>query len=158
MSSVVKVKDQITQIATAVEEQSAAAEEITRNIEDTARISSQIEKLAESIAKDSYEILKVSSDLRHTTSSVKTDKTQQMLFEIFKSDHERMLSRVYAHLRGIEKLDPDRLADYQSCGIATWCNSGDAQKVKDLPVFYEFIDTHKKYHLLSKEIVIAHKS
>lgn len=158
VSAVEKVKDQITQIAAAVEEQSAASEEITRNIEDIAKISSQIEKFAETIAKDSYEILKVSSDLRHTASAVKTKKTQQMLFDIFKSDHDRLLVRVYTHLRGLERLDPERLADYRSCGFGKWYYSEEAQKFRDLPGFAELEDIHRSYHLLNRDIVISHNS
>ena len=44
--SVHKVRDQITHIATAVEEQSSTSEEVVRNIEVTASISKDIEKMA----------------------------------------------------------------------------------------------------------------
>ncbi|GAB6183939.1 methyl-accepting chemotaxis protein [Thermodesulfovibrio hydrogeniphilus] len=158
VSSVVKVKDQITQIATAVEEQSAASEEVTRNIEESAKIASHIEKLAELIVKDAYEILHVSSDLRHTASVVKTKKTQEMLFDIFKGDHERLYVRVLAHIRGIDRLDPERLADFRSCGVGKWYYSEEGQKFRDLPGFSEFEEIHKASHIIGKEIVLAHNS
>ncbi len=158
VSSVVKVKDQITQIATAVEEQSAASEEVTRNIEESANIASHIEKLAELIVKDSYEILHVSSDLRHTASVVKTKKTQEMLFDIFKGDHERLFVRVLAHIRGIDRLDPERLADYRACGVGKWYYSEEGQKFRDLPGFTEFEEIHKACHMIGRDIVLAHNS
>ncbi|GAB5046154.1 methyl-accepting chemotaxis protein [Thermodesulfovibrio sp. TK110] len=158
VSAVTKLKDQITQIATAVEEQSAASEEVTRNIEESAKIASQIERLAETIVKDSYEILHVSSDLRHTASAVKTKRTQEMLFDIFKGDHERLIIRVHAHVKGIDRLDPDRLADYRSCGIGKWYYSEEGQKFKDLPGFSEFEDVHRMCHSLGRDIVLAHNA
>lgn len=158
VTSVVRVKDQITQIATAVEEQSAASEEVTRNIEENAKIASEIEKLAELIAKDSYDTLNISSDLRHTASVVKTKKTQEMLFDIFKGDYERLIVRVYAHLRGTDKLDPDRLADYRFSGLGKWYYGEEGQKFKDLPGFTELEEVLKLYHTLGRDIVIAHNS
>ncbi|GAQ94999.1 methyl-accepting chemotaxis protein [Thermodesulfovibrio aggregans] len=158
VSSVVKLKDQITQIATAVEEQSAASEEVTRNIEESAKIASQIERLAETIVKDSYEILHVSSDLRHTAAAVKTKRTQQMLFDIFKGDHERLMIRVHAHVKGIDRLDPDRLADYRSCGLGKWYYSEEGQKFRDLSGFSELEDVHRLSHTLGRDIVLAHNA
>ena len=158
VSAVIKVKDQITQIATAVEEQSAASEEVTRNIEESAKIASEIEKLAWEIVKDSYAILHISSDLRHTASLVKTKKTQEMLFDIFKGDHERLMVRVYAHLKGIDRLDPERLADYRACGVGKWYYGEEGQKYRDLPGFMEFEEAHKACHSIGRDIIVAYNS
>lgn len=158
VASVIKVKDQITQIATAVEEQSAASEEVARNIEQSARIASEIENLAEQIVKDSYDILHISSDLRHTASAAKTKYTQEMLFDIFKGDHERMTLRVQAHIRGIDKLDPEKLSNYRACGAGKWYYGEEGQKFRDLPGFTEFEDTHRLAHTIGRDIVVAHNS
>lgn len=158
VTAVVRVKDQITQIATAVEEQSAASEEVTRNIEESAKIASEIEKFAEEIVRDSYDILHISSDLRHTASVVKTNKTKEMLFDIFKGDHERLIVRIHAHLKGIDRLDPDRLADYRSCGVGKWYYGEEGAKFRDLQGFTEFEDIHRACHTLGRDIVIAHNS
>lgn len=158
VSSVVRVKDQITQIATAVEEQSAASEEVARNIEESARIASEIEKLAEMIVKDAYDILHISSDLRHTASVVKTKKTHEMIFDIFKGDHERMMVRINAHIRGIDRLDPERLADYKSCGVGKWYYGEEGEKFKDLSGFREFEDIHKTCHTMGRDIIVAHNT
>uniref|UniRef100_A0A7C4EN47 Chemotaxis protein n=1 Tax=Thermodesulfovibrio aggregans TaxID=86166 RepID=A0A7C4EN47_9BACT len=158
VSAVVKVKDQITQIATAIEEQSAASEEVTRNIEDSSKIASQIEHLAETIVKDSYRILHISSDLRHTASTMKTKRTQEMLFDIFKGDHERLMIRIHAHLKGIDRLDPELLGDYRACGAGKWYYGDEGKKFRDLPGFTEFGEVHKASHILGKEIIIAHNS
>ncbi len=157
-STVIKVKDQITQIATAVEEQSAASEEVTRNIEESAKIASEIERLAELIVKDSYNILHISSDLRHTASIMKTKKTHEMLFDIFKGDHERLMIRIRAHLKGVDRLDPEKLADYRSCGVGKWYYGEEGQKFRDLPGFTEFEDVHRLAHTIGRDIVIAHNS
>lgn len=153
---VTKVKDQITQIATAVEEQSAASEEITRNIEETAKIALKLETISLETAKGIYSILHISSDLRHTASAVKTAKTKTMLFDIFKGDQERLLIRIKSHLIGIDKLDPERLADYRSSGIGKWLYSEEGKKFSDLAWYREIEDTLRICHLTGKEIILAH--
>ncbi|MCX8033964.1 MAG: methyl-accepting chemotaxis protein [Thermodesulfovibrio sp.] len=158
VSSVIRVKDQITQIATAVEQQSAASEEVTRNIEESAKIAFEIEKLAEQIVKDSYDILRISSDLRHTASAVKTKKQQEMLFDIFKGDHERMMLRIQAHIRGMDKLDPERLADYRSCGMGKWYYGEEGQEFRNLSGFTEVEDVHRLCHTMGRDILIAYNS
>ena len=158
VSGVEKLKDQITQIATAVEEQSAASEEVTRNIEESAKIATEIEKLAEAIVKDSYNILHISSDLRHTASVVKTKRTQQMLFDIFKGDHDRLMIRIHAHIKGIDRLDPERLADYKECGMGKWYYGEEGQKFRDLPGFSELEEAHRLTHTIGRDIILAHNS
>jgi len=43
--------------------------------------------------------------LRHAAASVKTDKLNEFLFDIFKSDHERLVLKVNAHLIDLNTLD-----------------------------------------------------
>jgi len=153
-----KVKDAISQIAAATEEQSIASEEISKNVEETAKLTSEITNLIENLAKTIYSLVTISSDLRHTATSVKTNKLKEFLFDIFKSDHERLVLRVNAHLMGIDTLDPELVGDYKACGFGKWYYSEKGERFKGIPVFSEFEEVHKKIHLLCKEIVIAYNS
>lgn len=150
---------QMTQIAVTVEEQSATSEEISKNIALNANISNEIKELSNIIACETYELVKVSSDLRHSISSIKTEKSQKNQFEVFKGDHERLKMRVFAYLRGVEKnLDPSRLADHKACSIGKWYYSEEGQKCKDLNGFTELENIHSQYHSVAKDIVIAQSS
>uniref|UniRef100_A0A7C4AJR4 Methyl-accepting chemotaxis protein n=1 Tax=Thermodesulfovibrio aggregans TaxID=86166 RepID=A0A7C4AJR4_9BACT len=66
-----KVKDQVTQIATAVEEQSAASDEIARNIEMISNISKEREKIGQQLNEDIQMLGKVSENLKQIMSSFK---------------------------------------------------------------------------------------
>ncbi|MBF0559854.1 MAG: methyl-accepting chemotaxis protein [Nitrospirae bacterium] len=68
VESVQQVRDQITQIATAVDEQSAASEEVARNIEKTSAISKDMETMAEEVMKDVEKLTGISGELRNSTS------------------------------------------------------------------------------------------
>ena len=73
VDAVQKVRDQITQIATAVDEQSAASEEVTRNIEKTSSISKNLEKMANEVLAEVNGISRVVDELKNTTSGFKTN-------------------------------------------------------------------------------------
>ncbi|MCD6489987.1 MAG: CZB domain-containing protein [Thermodesulfobacterium sp.] len=153
-----KVKDAIAQVAIATEEQSTASENITQNVEKTAQLTNEVVSLIEHLAKNIYNLVSISSDLRHAAASVKTKKLNEILFDIFKSDHERLYIRVTGHLMGLDALDPELLGDYKACGMGKWYYSEEGQKFKEIPVFSEFEEIHKKFHLICKDLVIAHNS
>jgi methyl-accepting chemotaxis protein len=68
VEAVQKVRDQITQIATAIDEQSAASEEVARNIEKTSAISKDMEALSHEVKQDVKQLTNVSIELRNATS------------------------------------------------------------------------------------------
>lgn len=68
VESVQKVSDQITGIATAVDEQSAASEEVASNIEKTASIATSMEKMSGEVMQDVHSLSDVASDLKGSTS------------------------------------------------------------------------------------------
>ncbi len=151
-----KVKDAITQVAAATEEQSIASEEISKNVEETAKLTAEVTNLIESLAKNIYNLITVSSDLRYTATSVKTERLKESLFDLFRSDHERLNLRVNAHLMGLDVLDPEILGDYKACGIGKWYYGPEGERFRKIPVFSEFEEIHKKIHTFSKELILAH--
>ena len=67
VGSVQIVRDQITQIAAAADEQSAAAEEIVKNIEDTAAIAMDIEKMSGDVMREVNVLAKIADKLKAST-------------------------------------------------------------------------------------------
>lgn len=152
------VKDAISQIAAATEQQSVASEEISKNVEKVAKLSSEIDVFIEKLGQSIYHLILISSDLRHTATSVITQKLKENLFDIFKGDHERMFLRVKAHLKGWEKLNPELIGNYEGCSIGKWYYGEEGAKFRNIPVFKEFEEVHKRCHLLAKELVLAYDS
>ncbi len=68
VESVQKVRDEITQIATAVDEQSAASEEVVRNIEITANIAKEMEAEAENIRAEIINLSSIGDKLKQDVS------------------------------------------------------------------------------------------
>jgi methyl-accepting chemotaxis protein len=152
------VKDAISQIAAATEQQSVASEEISKNVEKVAKLSSEIDVFIEKLGQSIYHLILIASDLRHTAASVVTQKLKESLFDIFKGDHERMFLRVKSHLKGWDKLNPELIGNYESCGIGKWYYGEEGAKFRNIPVFKEFEEVHKRCHLLAKELILAYDS
>ncbi len=72
VESITKVKDQINQIATAVEEQSATAAEISKNIESTSTISRDMEKMADKVTGEVQHLSGIAAELGRATADIKT--------------------------------------------------------------------------------------
>ena len=75
LTSVQKVRDQITQIATAVEEQSSASEEVVKNIEATASISKEMEKMAGNVLSQIENLSGIGNTLKKDVSGFVTMRT-----------------------------------------------------------------------------------
>jgi methyl-accepting chemotaxis protein len=68
VDSVQKVRDQITQIAIAVDEQSAASEEVARNIEKTSGIARDMERMSDDVKAEVKKLVTISEELHSSTS------------------------------------------------------------------------------------------
>jgi methyl-accepting chemotaxis protein len=72
VDSIKKVRDQIYQIATAVEEQSATAAEVAMNIESTSNISKDMEKMANDVTGEVQNLSGIAAELERATANIKT--------------------------------------------------------------------------------------
>ena len=72
VDSIKQVRDQINQIATAVEEQSATAAEVATNIEATSNISKDMEKMAGDVTGEVQNLSNIAAELGRATAGIKT--------------------------------------------------------------------------------------
>ncbi len=71
VESIQKVRDQITQIATAVDEQSSASEEVAHNVEKTSIISRDMEGMSGEVMHEVNGLIKIAEELRNSTAIFK---------------------------------------------------------------------------------------
>jgi len=72
VDSVKRVQDQITRIAVAVDEQSAASEDVARNIEQTSVIAKEMEVSAGEVMSEVNRLTVVAEDLKNSTAGFRT--------------------------------------------------------------------------------------
>jgi methyl-accepting chemotaxis protein-2 (aspartate sensor receptor) len=156
MNSITGVNDQITHIATAIEEQSATTNEITTNIEHTADSAKEMERMSENIIAKIQLLIKVAEELRNSTSVFKTDGNKLIMLDRSKTDHLNFVHRIGECLAGKESIDPKTLPDHHSCRFGAWYD-GEGREFCGLTPSYRLIDPpHEKIHRLAREAVVLY--
>jgi len=154
-----KIGDLGLKIATNIEKGVKTSEVINQAFDEINRISSEISELMDKISESTYETLLISSYMKTIASTVKTRKMEEILFDLFEKDVDRYILRLQAHIKGIDRLDPERWGDYQAFPIGKWYYSEEGERfrqiVKDFD-FREFEETYKTLHSIGKELIIAH--
>jgi methyl-accepting chemotaxis protein len=146
-------------IATNIEKGVKTSETINKAFEEINQVSSEISQLMDKISESTYETLLISSYMKTIATTVKTRKMEEILFDLFEKDVDRYILRLQAHIKGIDRLDPERWGDYQAFPIGKWYYSEEGEKFKQLVKdfdFREFEETYKTLHNIGKELIIAY--
>jgi methyl-accepting chemotaxis protein len=148
VGSVQKTRDQIVQISSAVDEQSATAEEVARNVAKTSAISRDLEKMANDTLLQIREGFTGMGDrLRKAVAGFKTGKNKVMEAEVAKTEHRIFLEKVQDCINGKKVLVSD-LPECMSCSFGEWYKKkGKLQKSVTGP--------HEKIHALAAEALNA---
>ncbi|MCX8022551.1 MAG: methyl-accepting chemotaxis protein [Syntrophorhabdaceae bacterium] len=158
VNSIQTVKDEIVQIATAVNEQSATSEEIARNTEKTSSIAKEMEGVGGNVLHHVNALVGITNELRDAISGFKTSAYDKMILDLSKADHRMFVNKVKAHIDRDEHLDSDQLSDHTQCRLGVWYYSEGIKSYGNLKSFKEIEPYHKKLHSLGKEIVSVFNS
>jgi methyl-accepting chemotaxis protein len=153
-----EAKDRVTQIAVAVDEQSAASEQITKNIEQMALISKATEDKSTEIMRDANQLIDIEESLRQSVLKFKTSGLIKTMIDIGKTDHRRFVKRILSVLTGDLRLDATQLPDHHNCRFGEWYDADGMKKYGHSQHFKDLVLPHEKIHALAKEILIAHGS
>lgn len=154
--SVQEVKDQITRIAVAVDEQSSTSMDVVSNVEKTASVTKDMEKMAADVMKEVSLLVTVTEELRESTRSVKTRGSAAIMLEIAKTDHRNFVGRVDACLRGELQIDAAKLPDHHTCRFGLWYDKDGHDLCGKLPSYALITPPHERFHKLAKEALQAH--
>jgi methyl-accepting chemotaxis protein len=158
VESVQKVGSEITQIATAVDEQSAAADEVARNIEKTSAIAVEMDKMARDLMSEVGSMIQMTEDIRDTETGFKIKGSELMMIDVAKTAHRLFVSKIGECLKGNMMLEPEHLPDHQSCRFGKWY-LGEGQYIcGSLPSYRAIDNPHVKIHVLAKETLSAHNA
>lgn len=154
-----KISEYTLEIATDIEKGMKTLETINQAFEEINQISSEVSQLIDKISEYTYETLLISSYMKTIASAVKTKKMEDILFDLFEKDIDRYILRLQAHIKGLDRLDPERWGDYKTFPIGKWYYSEEGERfrqvLKDFD-FGEFENTYQVLHLIGKELIIAY--
>ncbi|MDW8136106.1 MAG: methyl-accepting chemotaxis protein [Thermodesulfobacterium sp.] len=155
VESFVRVKEQITQIASAVEEQSITTEDVAKNIEKVSQIAKNLEAVANGVMDKSKEVFRTLNELRKATEGLKTKEGHLITLDLAKTDHRIFVGRIFAHLEGATVIDVSKLTDHRGCKFGKWYLGEGMQLCGHLASFKALDEPHAKVHALAREVILA---
>jgi methyl-accepting chemotaxis protein len=176
------INDISSTIATAVEEQSATTNEMTRNVADAATGSGEITHTIEGVAQAAEstsrgasetqqaaeQLVEMSTHLRNLVAQFKFDSqaggadfrtsmasaaSRALDFAGIKAAHRDWRLKLRNFLDGHENLATEKLTSHRDCGLGKWLYGEGTRQYGDLPGFRELEEKHKYMHGVVKDVV-----
>jgi methyl-accepting chemotaxis protein len=144
---------QVSQIATAAEEQTATMVEIVSNISQISTEVDSFDKSAMTVNKKVNQLLSLSEELRKSTSVFKSHVSTLMMLDTAKSDHVMFVNRIEKFLEGAEQIQPDSLPDHTTCRFGKWYLAEGKELCGVSSSFKSINDPHERIHRIAKEVV-----
>jgi methyl-accepting chemotaxis protein len=144
---------QVSQIATAAEEQTATTGEISGNM-------NRISQVVELTARESHLAAQASSRMNATAeelmgvlSRFKISENVALALTKAKSAHLIFVGKVKSHLDGSARIDPAGLPNHKTCAFGKWYQTTGEEICGKLSIFREIDVPHAKVHDLGKRTI-----
>jgi len=144
---------QVSQIATAAEEQTATTVDIVGNISKISDSVETFDRAAATVNNKVQQLLALSEQLKQSTAAFKVDTPPMLILDTAKSDHVLFVNRIERCIEGHETIQPETLADHTSCRFGKWYFSAGRELCSRAPSFQTVNAPHERIHRLAKEAV-----
>jgi methyl-accepting chemotaxis protein len=149
---------QVSQIATAAEEQTATTSEISGSIMQITVASSQSSSGARLSADEAHNLNKLAESLSETLATLSIDQPASLCLRKAKSAHMIFTGKIKSHLDGKLRLDPGALPTHQTCAVGKWFQDQGRQTCGHLSAFGQIDAPHAKVHELGKLAVASYNA
>jgi methyl-accepting chemotaxis protein len=149
------VTQQVNQIATAAEEQTATTTEVSRNIMHVTEIAHSTSKESHDITTEANRLTSLSSALMDAIGAFSIEESNALIINKAKSAHMIFVGKIQAHLDGSSKVDPSTLPDHHGCNFGKWYDTMGTEHCGHLQMFRDIVQPHAKVHELGKAAVLA---
>ena len=156
LSHVVTISNEIQQIASGSQEQSAVIEEFAQIISLVSESANTTEIVANQTGEGIYAISQQFGQIRsHQIRKVPVISTHQAL-ELSKTDHLLWTWRIYNMLLGYEQVDPQNVGTHHDCRLGRWVDSPESSILRANPTFLKLATPHERVHELSRTAAHAY--
>jgi methyl-accepting chemotaxis protein len=152
------VTEQVNQIATAAEEQTATTHEISSNM-------NRITQIIDATAKGSHQSARASSrmnvnaeELMLALGKFKIEEGVALVLSKAKSAHLIFVGKIKSHLDGSARIDPNALPTHLTCAFGKWYQSKGKESCGTLSMFQEIDAPHARVHDLGKQAISAYNA
>ena len=158
LDSITEAVDEIsqmsTQIATATEQQSAVAEEMSRNITSISGETEETTENSREIADAGEALSTMASDLQALLAQFNTDAGATFDFASARAAHLAWKTHLRAYLAGDhDALDADNIASDHDYQLGRWYFGQGRRKYGDLPAMAALEKPHRELHQKVKQII-----
>jgi methyl-accepting chemotaxis protein len=149
------VTQQIHQIATAAEEQTATTSEISSNMHKIKDIFSKVAQASHDSSTEAKNLNNLSEELQDTVRRFKTRESEVLMLTVAANDHRLFVNKIRAAVIGDSPLDQSSLPTHHTCRFGKWYDNEGKRICGDLNSFKSIDAPHERIHSLSKEAVAA---
>lgn len=155
LANINEVTEQIDQIATAAEEQTATTQEITGNLHS---VISAIEASGGSSKENAQAVTQLTSlaeGLLQQVRQFKVAGNDLLILELAKNDHKMFVNDIRSAVLGLNRLEPASISTHRNCRFGKWYNAEGQMLCGSLVSFRSIDPTHNRVHSLAMEAVNA---
>jgi methyl-accepting chemotaxis protein len=154
-SAVGVMRDMTMQIASATEEQTAVANELSSNVEHINAVAVETDEKAKNAAQTSGQLGVVLAELTKQVNTFKFAKDVKMDLANAKTAHLAWKSRLRSFLDGNTSLSEQQAVSHHHCDFGRWYYSDGLQKFGHISMMRSIERPHESLHRLIKDIVQA---
>ncbi len=151
--SVGNIMSMTLQIATAAEEQSSVAEDITRNVASIDRLAKNILSHSDQTFDISAKISEVLAAVLREMSKFRFSNGEALVLAQARSAHLAWKSRLRAYLDGHAHLSEEQAVSHTQCDLGKWYYGSGIQDFGSMPEFKALEPPHEEIHKLIREVI-----
>lgn len=155
LTQINEVTLQVSQIATAAEQQTATTSEISNNIVQITTVTQESADMARNSTQAADELAKLAEKLQSDTRRFITAGSELFILELAKSDHKAFVDTVEAVLKGKRKMEGSSLTTHLTCRFGKWYQTEGRQLCGHTTSFKAIEPPHEQLHTVARRIVDA---
>ena len=143
------IKEEISRVATSVEEQTSASKEIARSISGSELIAQEVENISDEIMNQVKVLSEIGDKLMELTSNFKVKLSDENIIKITKTEHEIWLRRIELYLKGQHELSyHSETNNHRNCKLSEWLSILQNEKKRKYTSITELEKSHHNLHEL----------
>ncbi len=155
-SRVIRSEEEVTNIATAIEEQSAATEQISQSMEEGHKVSSNILNKTQSVFADLDNLSTVVNRLTRDIRKFKMPYDSDFELEQARVGHKTLIQLLYRMLHSGKNVDTSKMTDHRECNLGKWYYGRGKDEFGARAEFRDLEQPHAELHKLAKEAAQAY--
>lgn len=153
MEKINDVSLQVSQIATAAEEQTATTGEISSNMQKITQVVHTTAQGAHESATASSQMNGNAEELMSVLGRFKIEENVELTLNKAKSAHLIFIGKIKSHLDGSARIDPNALPTHLTCAFGKWYQTKGNEACGKLSMFREIDAPHARVHDLGKQAI-----